>query len=95
MTPSILNFSARAAATSNNQRMSSGESVSMDRSGFCLGHSTSCAYEMQCSGKRGVSAMVQSGYLRQRAGLDEAAAAAPRPNVRVATAASPRLVAAD
>lgn len=61
VTPSMPNFSPRSRARSYTHFMSPGESASSLRSGNSRGHCKTYAYAMQCSGMRGVSAMVHSG----------------------------------
>ena len=63
VTPSILNSAARLLARSKSQPMWSGSSVSIFLSLKTRGHSRTDAHEMQCSGKRGVFWIVQSGYV--------------------------------
>mmetsp|Transcript_17955 Transcript_17955/g.36472 ORF Transcript_17955/g.36472 Transcript_17955/m.36472 type:complete len:214 (-) Transcript_17955:516-1157(-) len=61
VTPLILYLLALSRARSYTHFMSSGLSLSSFLSGKTLGHSSMKAYEMQCSGSLGVSAMVHMG----------------------------------
>lgn len=63
VTPGILNSSARFFAVWKSQVICSGSSPSTGRSGKLLGHSNTDAHSMQCSGNRGVFAIVQMGYV--------------------------------